>query len=240
MPPWATSVALTLRRQENSEIGRPPDPFWSKPRLRMITGIQHGRGDGLSSSSPLLRKSFRRTAPRRDPCLRNSQQRSASETDHHGGMVMDRKPFEITAVCEIAAFSTSADIERFSTQLERRRQSRPNIVRATVNPPATYREQRYVLQTRFVVWAKDAAQAIQTVEGLLHDVGVRSRTVLPSGRALAATEVPPPSPLEEPRRAATSPRPPAGGRKPQRRARKPRGSSKLLRRTQRSEQRPKR
>ncbi len=156
------------------------------------------------------------------------------------GVVMDRKPFEITAACEIAAFSTSADIERFSTQLERRRQSRPNIVRATVNPPATYTEQRYVLQTRFVVWAKDAAMAVQAVEGLIHDAGVRSRTVLPSGRALAATEVPPPPPPEVPRRAATSPRPPASGRGPQRRARKGRASSKVRPRTQRSDKRPKR
>jgi len=197
-------------------------------------------GGQASSSSPLSAKSI---PPNHSTTRSMFAQLSAIQRFYDRspwGVVMDRKPFEITAACEIAAFSTSADIERFSTQLERRRQSRPNIVRATVNPPATYREQRYVLQTRFVVWAKDAAQATQAVEGLLHDAGVRSRTVLPSGRALVATEVPPPPPLEEPRRAATSPRPPAGGRKPQRRARKPRGSSKLRRRTQRSEQRPKR
>ena len=197
-------------------------------------------GGQASSSSPLSAKSI---PPNHSTTRSMFAQLSAIQRFYDRspwGVVMDRKPFEITAACEIAAFSTSADIERFSTQLERRRQSRPNIVRATVNPPATYSEQRYVLQTRFVVWAKDVAQAVQAVEGLIHDAGVRSRTVLPSGRALAAIEVPPPPPPEVPRRAATSPRPPASGRGPHRRARKGRASSKVLRRTQRSEQRPKR
>lgn len=136
---------------------------------------------------------------------------------------MNRKPFEIAAECEMAGFPTGADIARLGEHIETARRSRPDVVQATMNPPAVYRERRYVLQTRFVVWAEDGARAIRTVEGLLKDARVPCRTVHPSGRALTGTEVPPRPEPAEPRRAAASPRAPAARRRPQKR--KPRASS---------------
>jgi len=74
---------------------------------------------------------------------------------------MDGKPFEILAECEMPAFPTGADIARVMDQIESARRSRPEVVRTTVNPPAIYRERRYVLPTRLVVWAEDAAGALR-------------------------------------------------------------------------------
>lgn len=112
---------------------------------------------------------------------------------------MGRKSFEIIAECEMGAFPTSADIVRVGEQIEMARHTRPEVVRATVNPPAIYREKRYTLQTRFVVWATDGAGATQAVEGLLKKAGVPCRIVLPSGRALTEAEVPPPPVPEKPK-----------------------------------------
>lgn len=108
---------------------------------------------------------------------------------------MDRKPFEIVAECETAGFPTGTDIERVNEQVGQARRSRPEVVQATVSPPAIFREKRYVLQARFVVWAADGVSATQVVEGLLEDAGVACRTVLPTGRALTGLAVPPPPEL---------------------------------------------
>lgn len=127
---------------------------------------------------------------------------------------MDRRPFEIVAECTMAGLPTGTDIGRIREQIETARASRPEVVRAAVNPPAIYRGTQYVLQTRFVVWAEDNAGAIQAIEGLMQAAGVPCRSVLPSGRALAETDVPPlpqagkPGRIESPRRTPSSkPRP---------------------------------
>jgi hypothetical protein len=111
---------------------------------------------------------------------------------------MDRKAFEIIAECEMAAFPTTADISKLGEQIETARRSRPEIVQATVKPPATYREKQYRLPTGFVVWAKEVAAAVQAVEGLLKKAGVPCRVVLPSGRALAEADLPQPNAPEKP------------------------------------------
>ena len=105
---------------------------------------------------------------------------------------MTRKPFEIVAECVMAGFPTGADIGRIREQIETARRSKPEVVRAAVNPPAIHRDIQYVLQTRFVVWAEDNARAVQVVEGLMLDAGVSYQSVLPSGRAMAEADVPPP------------------------------------------------
>ena len=105
---------------------------------------------------------------------------------------MTRKPFEIIAECVMAGLPTGADIGRIREQIETARRSKPEVVRAAVNPPAIHRDIQYVLQTRFVVWAEDNARAVQVVEGLMLDAGVSYQSVLPSGRAMAEADVPPP------------------------------------------------
>ena len=105
---------------------------------------------------------------------------------------MTRKPFEIVAECVMAGLPTGADIGRIREQIETARRSKPEVVRAAVNPPAIHRDIQYVLQTRFVVWAEDNARAVQVVEGLMLDAGVSYLSVLPSGRAMAEADVPPP------------------------------------------------
>ena len=105
---------------------------------------------------------------------------------------MTRKPFEIVAECLMAGLPTGADIGRIREQIETARRSKPEVVRAAVNPPAIHRDIQYVLQTRFVVWAEDNARAVQVVEGLMLDAGVSYQSVLPSGRAMAEADVPPP------------------------------------------------
>lgn len=114
---------------------------------------------------------------------------------HRRGMVVKRKPFETIAECEMVAFPTGADIERVSEQIEMARASYPNVVQATVSPPAIFRDRRYVLQTRFVVWSDDGTGATRAVEGLLKHAGVACRTMLPSGRALTEAATPPPPEL---------------------------------------------
>ncbi len=136
-------------------------------------------------------------------------------------MVMDRKPFEIVAECQMAGFPTGADIGRIREQIETARRSRPEVVRAAVNPPAIYRDKWYVLPARFVVWAEDGTQAIQTVAGLLQDAGVPCRTVLPSGRGLTEAEVPPPPEPKKGRQAVPGSRKPAASRRPRKAGRKP-------------------
>ncbi len=109
---------------------------------------------------------------------------------------MELKPFEIVAECEMAVFPTGADIEHVSEQIEKARHSHANVVRTAVSPPAIFRDRRYVLQTRFVVWAGDGVSATRVVEDLLEDAGVPCRTVLPSGRELTeSTVAPPPGPV---------------------------------------------
>jgi len=137
---------------------------------------------------------------------------------------MAQKPFEIMAECAMVGFPTGADIGRIRGLIETARRSRPAIVRAAVNPPAIYRDKQYVLPTRFVVWAKDGARAIQAVDGLLQDAGVPRRTVLPSGRALTEADVPPP-PGPKKARPTTSNRKPAASRRLQRAKKKPRRAS---------------
>lgn len=108
-------------------------------------------------------------------------------------MVMGRKPVEIIAGCELPAFPTAADITHVQNRIEAARRSRSDVVSATVVPPAIYRDKRYVLETKLVVWAGNASRAVEMAKELLAHAGLSCRTVLPSGRALIAAEVPPPS-----------------------------------------------
>lgn len=106
---------------------------------------------------------------------------------------MARRPFEIVAECELPRFPAEREITRIGEQLEQARRTRPEIVRVTVTPPAVFRKNRYVLEARAVVWAEDVPGAVRSVEGLVAAAGVPCLTVLPSGRALSAAEVPPPA-----------------------------------------------
>ena len=106
---------------------------------------------------------------------------------------MDRKPFEIVAECEMPGFPTAADITRVSEHIEAARRVRSDVVRATVNPLAIYRERRYVLQAKLITWAEDVSRAVQIVQELLADAGLPRRTVLPSSRSLNEAEISPPS-----------------------------------------------
>lgn len=106
---------------------------------------------------------------------------------------MERRPFEIVAECEMAGFPSGADVERVRERIQEAQRSWPAIVRTAVNPPAVFKDRRYVLQARFVVWAEDSSAATQAVEGLLGGAGVQCRTVLPSARALTEAETPPPA-----------------------------------------------
>lgn len=110
-----------------------------------------------------------------------------------GGMDVERRPFEIVAECEMAGFPSGADVDRVRERIQEAQHSWPAIVRAAVNPPAVFKDRRYVLQARFVVWAENGGAATQAVEGLLAGAGVQCRTVLPSGRALTEGETPPPA-----------------------------------------------
>lgn len=111
---------------------------------------------------------------------------------------MGRRPFEIVAECEMIGFPMAADIERMRAQIEKARKSRPDVVRAAVSSPAIYRDRLYVLDTRFLVWAEDGAGASRAVGELLKASGVKCRTVMPSGRALAETEVSMPAQAAKP------------------------------------------
>ncbi|HXF82515.1 MAG TPA: hypothetical protein VNN19_07170 [bacterium] len=110
-----------------------------------------------------------------------------------GVVSLTRKPFEITAECELPRFPAEREITRIAEQLEQARRASPNIVRVTVNPPAVYRRNRYVLEARAVVWAADVPEAVRSVEALVASAGVPCLSVLPSGRALPASEVPAPA-----------------------------------------------
>jgi len=125
---------------------------------------------------------------------------------------MDGKPFEILAECEMPAFPTGADIARVMDQIESARRSRPEVVRTTVNPPAIYRERRYVLPTRLVVWAEDAAGALRAAAEVLANAGLLCRTILPSSRAVGDAEAPPPPEPVPPGRLTARRRAPATGR----------------------------
>lgn len=125
---------------------------------------------------------------------------------------MDRKPFEIVAECELPAFPTGADITRVSEQIEAARRSRPNVVQAAVNPPAIYKQKRYVLQTRLVVWAEDTTRALQAAQDLLAETAFPCRTALPSSRALVEADVPPPAEPVVSRQPTAAKRPPKPGR----------------------------
>jgi hypothetical protein len=135
---------------------------------------------------------------------------------------MDGKPFEILAECEMPAFPTGADIARVMDQIESARRSRPEVVRTTVNPPAIYRERRYVLPTRLVVWAEDAAGALRAAAEVLANAGLLCRTILPSSRAVGDAEAPPPPEPVPPGRLTARRRAPATGRPTGKRRRRPR------------------
>jgi hypothetical protein len=107
-------------------------------------------------------------------------------------MSVARKPFEIVAECEMAGFPSGVDIERLTARLDQARSGQPDVVRATVTPPAVYRDGRYVLDARFLVWAEDANGATNAVEEVLRTAEVTCRFVTPSGRAVAESEVPRP------------------------------------------------
>src|SRR2546422_9667822 len=114
----------------------------------------------------------------------------------------------------MAGLPTGADMGRIREKIESARRSKPEVVRAAVNPPAIHVDRQHVLQTRFVVWAEENARAVQVVEALMKDPGVSSQPVFPSGRALAEAEVPPQPNLGKPKRAASPRRTPASKRRP--------------------------
>jgi hypothetical protein len=128
-------------------------------------------------------------------------------------MVVELKPYEVVAQCEIAGFPTAADVERMAAGIEKTRGSRPEVVRGAVVPPAIYRDRRYILDGRFVVWAADAQAACSAVEDLLNAAGIVCRSAIPSGRALAAIDIPQPRAATSARKAATA-RPGAHPSKP--------------------------
>jgi hypothetical protein len=101
-----------------------------------------------------------------------------------------RRPYEIMADCELIGFPTAADVGRVGESLERARRAHAQVVKATVLPPAAFRDGRYILQTRFLVWAEDARTATRAVEGVITTAGLASRLVLPTGRALSDADVP--------------------------------------------------
>src|SRR3989475_5797346 len=113
----------------------------------------------------------------------------------------------------MAGLPTGADMGRMREQIEPARRSKPEVVRAAVNPPAIHRDTQYVLQTRFVVWAEENARAVQVVEALMKDAGVSYQSVFPSGRALAEADVPAPPKTTKPRRAASTRHTPATKRR---------------------------
>jgi hypothetical protein len=101
-----------------------------------------------------------------------------------------RRPYEIMAECELFGFPTAADVARVGESLDRGRRAHAQVVRATVLPPAAFRDGRYVLQARFLVWADHARGATKAVEDVIAAAGLASRLVLPTGRALSDAEVP--------------------------------------------------
>jgi hypothetical protein len=76
--------------------------------------------------------------------------------------------------------------------LDQARGAKPEVVRAMIAPPAIYRDGRYVLDARFLVWADDPSGATGLVEEVLAGAGVACRLVVPSGRSLSDAEVPRP------------------------------------------------
>jgi hypothetical protein len=92
----------------------------------------------------------------------------------------------------MAGFPSGVEIERVGQVIDQARSAKPEVVRATIAPPAIYRDGRYVLDARFIVWADDPAGATGLVEDLLAGAGIACRLVVPSGRSLGDTEVPRP------------------------------------------------
>lgn len=109
-----------------------------------------------------------------------------------------RRPYEIMADCELSGFPTTADVARIGEALERARRAHAEVVRATVVPPAAFRDGRYVLQARFHVWAEDVSAATRAVERVVAEAGLSSRAVLPTGRALSEADLPPAPEAREP------------------------------------------
>ncbi|MCL6552255.1 MAG: hypothetical protein K6W08_03915 [Firmicutes bacterium] len=105
---------------------------------------------------------------------------------------MTDRPFEVVAEIALQGLPTSGDIARIGDQVERARQGAPAVVRATLTPPARFRDGNYCLETRCAVWAADGAAAVAAVEELLRQAGLTARSVHLSGRALTPAEVPPP------------------------------------------------
>jgi hypothetical protein len=146
-------------------------------------------------------------------------------------MTVELKPFEIVVQCEIARFPSAVDIERMAAAIEESRGTHHEIVRGTVVPPAVYRDRRYILDGRFLVWAADSAAASASVENLLRAAGITCRSAIPSGRALSAADVPQPRAAKPsaPARTAAPRRGTARGARPAK-ARPPKNAPKATRR----------
>lgn len=106
---------------------------------------------------------------------------------------MTDKPFEVVAEITLQGLPTSSDIARIGEDVERARRDVPAVVRATLSPPARFRDGSYCLEARFAAWAADGPAAQAAVQAVLRGAGVTARTVYLSGRALAAADVPPPA-----------------------------------------------
>jgi hypothetical protein len=127
---------------------------------------------------------------------------------------MGQKPFEVAAECAMPGLPAGADIERVSEQLEHARRRSPGVVRTAVQAPVMFKDRAYVLETRFVVWAEDGEQAVQTVWNMLDGAKIPHRSIYLSGRALAEADAPRPAvaPTAAPARARPSRPAPAKGR----------------------------
>jgi len=118
-------------------------------------------------------------------------------------MHVTQKPFEVIAECVMESLPASADVVNLSERIEAERRKHPGIVRATVQTPAIFRDRKYVLETRCLVWADDGASAERMVQTLVAACGVACRGVYQSGRALAEADVPRPAATEAKAGAAT-------------------------------------
>lgn len=107
-------------------------------------------------------------------------------------MVVAERPFEIVAECVMSGLPDSADIARFGARLEQLHRQEPAVVRATIHPPARFRDRGYVLEARFLVWGEDGDAATGTIERLLQQAEIPCRGVHLSGRAITEADVPPP------------------------------------------------
>lgn len=114
----------------------------------------------------------------------------------------------------MAGFPSGVEIERVRQVLDQARGAKPEVVRAMITPPAIYRDGRYVLDARFLVWADDPSSATGLVEEVLAGAGVACRLVVPSGRSLSDTEVPRPRAAARPAKTKAKAKPKTARRKP--------------------------